>query len=77
MAYEKELYTIVELIDELSGDYWRYKKPSKREIRLKKPLEEKIREQEIREEEERDKNGRKSVDSKCRNLMFNLWWQTG
>ena len=36
LAYDNDMLDIVELIDELSGNYWRHRKPRQRQIRLKK-----------------------------------------
>ena len=44
MAYDANLLDVVDVIDEKNGDAWPFMKPLKREFRLKRPLEEKMKE---------------------------------
>ena len=42
MAYDAEMWDLVDLIDHYNGEAWTYGKKKERQPRLKKPLEEKI-----------------------------------
>jgi hypothetical protein len=55
MAYEHDMMDIVDLIDEKTGHFWSFRPKRERQIRLKKPYEEKIREREEKERIEREK----------------------
>ena len=62
MAYDQEMYDLVQVIDEYAGTCWKNIPRRKREIRMKKPLEEKLRERRELEEETGEQDG-DQVDS--------------